>query len=144
VNGGHRSDRTLDRTRSLFDRTRPVSAQGLHACWSSDRTGWRVQSQSTGRVRSLWERTGLQSDAGTVASGATSMRVRSLLHWSVAQLDQRVRSVMGLARPVERRTSDQFNQHVRTCFAHGWCTHLRVRSTRPACPVSAIVAESSA
>jgi hypothetical protein len=29
VNGGHRGDRTLDRTRSLFDRTRPVSVQRL-------------------------------------------------------------------------------------------------------------------
>jgi hypothetical protein len=29
ANGGHRGDRTLDRTRSLFDRTRPVSVQRL-------------------------------------------------------------------------------------------------------------------
>jgi hypothetical protein len=26
ANGGHRGDRTLDRMRSLFDRTRPISA----------------------------------------------------------------------------------------------------------------------
>jgi hypothetical protein len=29
ANRGHRGDRTLDRTRSLFDRTRPVSVQRL-------------------------------------------------------------------------------------------------------------------
>jgi hypothetical protein len=29
ANGGHRGDRTLNRTRSLFDRTRPVSVQRL-------------------------------------------------------------------------------------------------------------------
>jgi hypothetical protein len=29
ANEGHRGDRTLDRTRSLFDRTRPVSVQRL-------------------------------------------------------------------------------------------------------------------
>jgi hypothetical protein len=29
ANGGHRGDRTLDRTRSQFDRTRPVSVQRL-------------------------------------------------------------------------------------------------------------------
>jgi hypothetical protein len=29
ANGGHRGDRTLDRTRSLFDRTRPVCVQHL-------------------------------------------------------------------------------------------------------------------
>jgi hypothetical protein len=29
ANGGHRDNRTLDRMRSLFDRTRPVSVQRL-------------------------------------------------------------------------------------------------------------------
>jgi hypothetical protein len=29
ANGGHSGDRTLDRTRSLFDRTRPVNVQRL-------------------------------------------------------------------------------------------------------------------
>jgi hypothetical protein len=29
VNGGHRGDRMLDRTRSLFDQTRPISVQRL-------------------------------------------------------------------------------------------------------------------
>jgi hypothetical protein len=69
ANGGHRGDRTLDRTRSLFDRTRSVSVQRLRVSQLFDRTRWRVRSQSTGRVRSLRELTGLQPDAGTVASG---------------------------------------------------------------------------
>jgi hypothetical protein len=68
ANGGHRGDRT----RSLFDRMRPISAQGFHTPWSSDRTRWRVRSQSTGHIRLIWELTRLQPDAGTEASGATS------------------------------------------------------------------------
>jgi hypothetical protein len=71
ANGGHRGDRTLDRTRSLFDRTNLVSAQGLRAPRSSDRTWWRVRSQSTERVRSVWVLIGLKLNAGTKASGAT-------------------------------------------------------------------------
>jgi hypothetical protein len=69
VNRGHRSDWTLDRTWSLFDRTRPVSVQRLRVSQLFDRTRWRVRSLSTGRVRSLRELTGLQPDAGTVAFG---------------------------------------------------------------------------
>jgi hypothetical protein len=38
ANGGHRGDRTLDRTRSLFDRTRPVSVQRLRVFQFVDRT----------------------------------------------------------------------------------------------------------
>jgi hypothetical protein len=38
ANGGHRSDRTLDRTRSLFDRTRPVSVQRVRVFQLFDRT----------------------------------------------------------------------------------------------------------
>jgi hypothetical protein len=38
ANGGHKGDRTLDRTRSLFDRTRPVSVQRLHVFQFDDRT----------------------------------------------------------------------------------------------------------
>jgi hypothetical protein len=38
VNGGHRGDRTLDRTRSLFDRTRPISVQRLRLSRLVDRT----------------------------------------------------------------------------------------------------------
>jgi hypothetical protein len=106
VDGGHRGDRTLDRTRSLFDRTRSVSAQGLRACWTSDRTRWRVRSRSTGRVRSLWKLTGLQPDAGTVASGATSSASSRCFAGALLGLtsasgqlrDQRVRS--SFARPV--------------------------------------------
>jgi hypothetical protein len=106
ANEGHRSDRTLDRTRSLFDRTRPVSAQCLRMSRCSDRTRWRV--------RSWWVLTGLKPDAGTVASGSSSVRIRSLTRWSAAWLDQRVRSVTGPARPVELRTSGVCDQHVRS------------------------------
>jgi hypothetical protein len=69
ANGGHRGDQTLDRTRSLFDRTRPVSVQHLRVSRFSDRTRWRVRSLSTRRIRSLRDLTRLQPDAGTVASG---------------------------------------------------------------------------
>jgi hypothetical protein len=38
ANGGHIGDRTLDRTRSLYDRTRPVSVQRLHVFQFDDQT----------------------------------------------------------------------------------------------------------
>jgi hypothetical protein len=38
ANVGHRGDRTLDRTRSLFDRTCPVSVQRLRVFQFVDRT----------------------------------------------------------------------------------------------------------
>jgi hypothetical protein len=38
VNGGHRGDRTLDRTWSLYDRTRLVSVQRLRGFQFDDRT----------------------------------------------------------------------------------------------------------
>jgi hypothetical protein len=38
VNRGHRGDRTLNRTRSLLDRTRPVSVQCLRVFQFDDRT----------------------------------------------------------------------------------------------------------
>jgi hypothetical protein len=106
ANGGHRGDRTLDRTRSLFDRMRPVNVQRLHVSRLSDRTRWRVRSLSTKRVRSFRELTGLQSDAGTVASdqfyGASGRcfveRCSGLTSASGPLRDQRVRSI--LARPV--------------------------------------------
>jgi hypothetical protein len=120
ANEGHRGDRTLDRTQSLFDRTRPVSAQCLRASWSSDRTRWRVRSRSTGRVRSCVEAYWKRPDAGTMASSSSIVRVRSLTRWSVARLDQRVRSITGPARPVALSrmggvricASGQFDQRV--------------------------------
>jgi hypothetical protein len=67
-----------------------------------------------GRVRSIWELTGLQPDASTVASGqfcSTSSRcfVRTWL-----RLDQRVRSVTGPARPVILCASSPRDQRVRS------------------------------
>jgi hypothetical protein len=38
ANGGHRGDRTLDQTRSLYDWTRPVSVQRLRVFQIDDRT----------------------------------------------------------------------------------------------------------
>jgi hypothetical protein len=38
ANGGHRGDRTLNRTRSLYDRTGPVSVQHLRVFQLDDRT----------------------------------------------------------------------------------------------------------
>jgi hypothetical protein len=38
ANGGHRGDRTLDQTRSLFDQTRPVNVQRLREFQFVDRT----------------------------------------------------------------------------------------------------------
>jgi hypothetical protein len=46
-----------------------------------------------GRVRSLRELTGLQPDAGTVASGRCLERVRPLLRGRTVLCDRRVRSV---------------------------------------------------
>jgi hypothetical protein len=129
ANGGHRSDRTLDRTRSLFDRTRPVSVQHLRVFRFFDRTRWRIRSLSIGRLRSFRELTELQPDAGTVASGqfySASGRcfvVRSLCLTSASGplRDQRVRSTQR-ARPVGASrhsrcaidASGQCDQHVRS------------------------------
>jgi hypothetical protein len=122
ANGGHRSDRTLDRTRSLFDWTRPVSVQRLRVFQFSDRTRWRVRSQSTGRVRSVWVLTGLQPDAGTKASGATCSasdhfsleRDLCLTSASGPLRDQRVRSVLRKRRHCAIDASGQFDQRVRS------------------------------
>jgi hypothetical protein len=96
ANGGHWDDQT----RSSIDQTRPVSDQYLRVSRSCDRTWWRVRSRSTGRVRSRVEAYWKRPDAGTVASGSSSVCIRSLTRWSAAQLDQCVRSVTGPARPV--------------------------------------------
>jgi hypothetical protein len=114
ANGGHNGDRTLDRTRSLFDWMRPVSVQRLRVFQFSDRTRWRVRSQSTGGVRSVWVLTRLQPDAGTVASGATCSASGHCFVGTRSLLDQRVRSVTGPARPVILRASGQCDERVRS------------------------------
>jgi hypothetical protein len=98
VNGGHRGDWTLDRTRS-------VSAQRLRVSRYSDRTRWCVRSWLTGCVRSLWMHTGLIPNAGTVASSLSSSASGrySLEHCSG------LTSVSGQLR----------DQHVRSSFARG-------------------------
>jgi hypothetical protein len=102
ANGGHRGDWTLDRTRSLFDRTCPVSVQCLRVFWFFDQMWWRVRSQSIRCVRSFRDITGLQPDAGTVASvqfcSASGrcflVRCSGLTSASGLLRDQRVRSVV--------------------------------------------------
>jgi hypothetical protein len=115
ANGGHRGNRTLDQTRSLFDRTCPVSVQLLRVFRFFDRTRWRVRSQSTGHVRSIWELTGLQPDTDTVASGQFCSAsghyfvvcCSGLTSTSGPLRDQRVRS--SFARPVVAwSTSDRW------------------------------------
>jgi hypothetical protein len=89
ANGGHRGDRTLDRTRFLFDRTRSVSVQRLRVFQFDDRTRPVVQG-------AYWTPTGRWH------CGVRSVlqRVRSLFRCALLRLDQRVRSVTGPARPV--------------------------------------------
>jgi hypothetical protein len=56
ANGGHRGDRTLDRARSLYDRTRPVSVQRLHVFQFADRTrsaSGHCRPDASGRSGSL-------------------------------------------------------------------------------------------
>jgi hypothetical protein len=56
ANGGHRGDRTLNRTRSLVDRTRPVSVQRLRVFQFDDRTrnaSDHCRSDASGRSGSL-------------------------------------------------------------------------------------------
>jgi hypothetical protein len=56
ANGGHRGDRTLNRTRSLVDRTRSVSVQRLRVFQFDDRTrsvSGHCQPDMSGHSRSL-------------------------------------------------------------------------------------------
>jgi hypothetical protein len=56
ANGGHRGDRTLNRTRSLFDWTRPVSVQHLRVFQFDDRTrnvSGHCRPDTSGRSGSL-------------------------------------------------------------------------------------------
>jgi hypothetical protein len=116
ANRGHRGDRTLDWTRSLFDRTRPVSVQHLRVFWFFDRTQWHVRSQSIGCVRSIWELTGLQPDTGIMASGQFCSTSGRCLGGALLRSDQRVWSVTGPARPVILRAFGPRDQHVRSVF----------------------------
>jgi hypothetical protein len=75
ANGCHRGDRTLDRTRSLFDRTRPVSVQRLHV--------FQLFDQTLDRTWSLFDRT----------------RSVSVQRLRVFQLFDRMRNASGHSRP---------------------------------------------
>jgi hypothetical protein len=111
-NEGHRGDRTLDRTRSLFDRTRPVSVQHLRVFRFFDWTRWRVRSQSIGRIQSIWELTGLQPDAGPMVSGQFDSASGPCLGGALLRLDQRVWPVMGPVRPVILRVFGPHDERV--------------------------------
>jgi hypothetical protein len=125
ANGGHRSDRT----RSLFDRMRPVSVQHLRVFRFFDRTRWCIRSLSTGRVWSIWELTRLQSDAGTIASDQFCSVSGRCLNGALLRLDQRVRSVMGPARLVVLHASGPRNERVRSVLCG-------IGAVRSACPVN--------
>jgi hypothetical protein len=108
ANGGHRSDRTLDRTQSLFDRTRPVSVQRLREFQFVDRTrgasghgrpnasGRPESLLDSNRTRALWRP--VSSPARPVA--VSFERCSGLTSASGHSRDQRVRSF--IARPVSR------------------------------------------
>jgi hypothetical protein len=74
---------------------------GAHAwTYSNNARSTNAMSRPTGRVRSWWELTGLQPDAGTIASGQFCSASGHCFVGALLRLDQHVRSVMGPARPV--------------------------------------------
>jgi hypothetical protein len=99
-NGGHRSDRTLDRTRSLFDRTCPVSVQrarvfqlfdwtrGASGHSRSDASGHRGSLLDSNRTRALWRPVSSSARLVTVSLE----RCSDLTSASSPSRDQRVRS----------------------------------------------------
>jgi hypothetical protein len=100
VNGGHRDDRTLNQTRSLFDQTRPVIVQHLRVFLfliGHGGASGHCRSDVSGRSGSLLDPTGRWH------CGVRSVlqRVRSLFYYALHRLDQRVRSVTGPARLVD-------------------------------------------
>jgi hypothetical protein len=104
ANGGHRGDRTLNRTRYLYDRTHPVSVQCLRLFQVDDRTrsasGHR-RSDASGRSGSLLD----SNRSWHCGVRSVLQRVRSLFRCSLLRLDQRVWSVTGPARSVVRSAS---------------------------------------
>jgi hypothetical protein len=104
ANEGHRGDRTLHRTRSLYDRTCPVS--------TTQQSGARVLGFATGASGHSWDRrvrSGAQKElwfARTIGRGAhpvTHDRTRPIVegaYWTLTGRGHcRVRSLTG-ARPV--------------------------------------------
>jgi hypothetical protein len=115
ANGGHRGDRTLDRTRSLYDRTRPVSVQRLRVFQFDDRK--HSVSGPIDRTRPVIQGA-YWTPTGRWHCGVRSVlqRVRSLFRCALLRLDQRVRSVTGPARPVAPSASGLRDQRVRSVF----------------------------
>jgi hypothetical protein len=134
ANGGHRSDRTLDRMRSLFDRTRPVSVQRLREFQFVDRmrsaSGRRGSLLDSNRMRALWRP--VSSPARPVP---VSLEHDSDLTSASGQLqDRRVRSIP--ACPVVATSASGW------CFAKEPLRDRRVWSIGPARPVSVTLAGS--
>jgi hypothetical protein len=143
ANGGHRGDRTLDRTRSLFDRTRPVSVQRLRVFQLFDRTldqtrslfDWTCPvSVQRLRVFHLFDR--MRSVSGHSRPDASGLS-RSLVDSN--QTRALWRPVRHAARPVT-----VLLEHCSSLTsASGPLRVQRVRSAQLARPVSATTAVSS-
>jgi hypothetical protein len=142
ANGGHRSDRTLDRTRSLFDRTRLVSVQRLREFQFVDRTrgaSGHGRPDASGRSGSLLDSNRTLALWRPISSPAHPVTVLlerdSDLTSASGQLrDRHVRSI--LARPVVATNASS------RCFAKEPLRDRRIRSIGPARPVSATSAGS--
>jgi hypothetical protein len=132
ANGGHSGDRTLDRTRSLCDRTRPVSVERLRVSQLFDLTccaSGHSRPDASGRSRSLLDSNQTLTLWRPVSSAtrpvAVSLeRCSGLSSASGPLRDQRVWSVMGqrvrssyavrLAHPV--RATSASGQRDFSCF----------------------------
>jgi hypothetical protein len=125
ANVGHRGDRTLDRTRTLFDRMRPVSVQRLRVSQFFDRTRWHVRSLrellDSNQTLVLWR------PVNSAACPVTDL----LEHCSG------LTSASGLLR--DQRVRSSFARSVRTTSASGRCFASvgAVRSARPVNSTSA-------
>jgi hypothetical protein len=140
ANGGHSGDRTLNRTRSRFDRTRPVSSSrqsgarvlGSRTSASGHSRDRRVRSgaqrelqniRSIGRVRSRWDLTGLKPNAECSASGrlsgASGRCVWLLAHsdrWRIGRPCLNLERTRGRCRAIRRGWARpvRFDRHVRS------------------------------
>jgi hypothetical protein len=113
ANGGHRGDRTLNRTRSLFDRRRPVSVQRLRVFQFDDRTcsaSGHCRPDASGRSGCLLDSNWTLALWRLVSSSARLV----VVSLCALRLDQCVRSVTGPARPFHPSVSGYLDQHVRS------------------------------
>jgi hypothetical protein len=129
ANGGHRSDRTLDRTRSLFDRTRPVSVQRLRVFQFVDRTrstSGHSRSDASSRSGSLLDSNRTLALWRPISSAARPVDVSSE-HGS---------GLTSVSSPLQdQRARSYFACSVRATSASGRC-FASVDTVRSARPVS--------